>query len=306
MLKKILLGGLGGTAALWAGYKGYKKIKEYFDEKELRENSSDARISSDATELEYDKEKEAAKLNKLYRNYLGTMPNENVSVKTEAELEELQQNALLNTEWIKDIVQENKDKIVYFKGKIKKIEDFQASPYLLCQNFANGNLALWLEKRGYEDKLEKIAQIPTQATRIEVIKALWQVLYDESPKWLDFVAENDVRWHTLKKEFVRASFEFPKQLFANGCLIHPMPFPKIPLIKEKASDEEYKDLLESLLTKLDNDLNSQMEKFVEEDENISFAIPSISFKIMTMRMKFGFAQMRYQTANFASEIEEIL
>lgn len=298
MLKKWLLGGV----ALWAGYK----IKEYFDEKKRRENSSITNTSFDTIKLKYDKEKEAAKLNKLYKSYLGTMPKENVPVKTEAELEELQQNALLNTEWIEDVIQENKGKIFYFEDKIKKIEDFQFSPYLLCQNFANGNLACWLEKRGYEDKLEKIAQISTKATRVEVIKALWQVLYDESPKWLDFVAENDVRWHTLKKEFISASFEFPKQLFANGCLTYPMPFPKMPIIKEKASDEQYKDLLQSLLEKLDNDLNSQMEKFAEEDEKSPLAIVSISLKIITMRAKFGFAQARYQTANLASEIKEAL
>lgn len=296
MLKKWLLGGV----ALWAGYK----IKEYFDEKKRRENSSIIKTPFDTTELKYDKEKEAAKLSKLYKSYLGTMPKENVPVKTEAELEELQQNALLNTEWIKDIIQENKDKIVYFKGKIKKIEDFQASPYLLCQNFANGNLVRWLEKRGYEDKLEKIAQIPTKATRVEVIKVLWQILYDKSPKWLDFVAENDVRWHTLKKEFVKASFEFPKPFFTHNCLIF---IPKIPLIKEKASDEKYKDLLQFLLEKLDNDLNSQMEKFAEqEDKKSPLAIVSISLKIIAMRAKFGFAEVRHQTANLASEIKEAL
>lgn len=260
MLKKLLLGGLGGTAAIWAGYK----IKEYFDE-ERREKGS----------IPYS----------AVRDYCRRI-SEYVPIKTEAELEEIQQNALLNADWIEYVNQEDEDEIIDFMCETKELEDFKSSPYLLCQNFANCNLVCWLEERGYEDKLEKIAQIPTQATRVETIKALWQALYDKSPEWLDFVAENDVRWHTLKEEIIdiRSKLSYNKHI-ASLFKFTSSQKRSLAEVKEKYATKKYEDLLNSLLKKLDDDLDSEVDKFLKEvnDEELS----SVKLKISSARAELS-------------------
>lgn len=261
MLKKLLLGGLGGTAAILAGYK----IKEHFDEKRRGKGS-----------IPY------SALRDYYRRI-----SEDVPIKTEAELEQLQQNALLNADWIEYAMQEDEGKISDFVCESKELEDFKSSPYLLCQNFANCNLVCWLEERGYEDKIEKIAQIPTQATRVETIKALWQALYDKSPGWLDFVAENDVRWYTLKEYIIDIRSKLSYNELFSSMLFKFASSQKRSLadVKEKYATKKYEDLLNSLLKKLDDDLDSEVDKLLKEanDEELS----NVKLKISSVRAEFG-------------------
>lgn len=122
----------------------------------------------------------------------------------EIDLKALQDEALADRAWIKVQKLDRWDgKLVFGNETIQKLEDLQSNfiPYLLREYSANGKLEKWLENNGYTDKAQQIRQIPQNSTKVEVVKALYEIIFEnEVSQRLKKLFELDVRWHALQKK----------------------------------------------------------------------------------------------------------
>lgn len=133
---------------------------------------------------------------------------------TQEYLQKLQDEALADRAWIKPEKLDGWDYQLFVgENKVNDLKDLQNSFFYAREYFASGKLEKWLENKALSTKdeqeseafnrvLNRVREIPMDSTRLEAMKALYQIIFDENEilPQMEAIFECVIRWGALENE----------------------------------------------------------------------------------------------------------